>query len=428
MIGIVLFTLLAMFAVGLPICYAIALSTIVYVLLNPNALSGLALVQRTLVGADSFIFLAVPCFMLAGDLMNEGGVTKRLIAFAKSLIGSIRGGLAYVVVIVNMIMAGVSGSSMADAAAVGTIMIPAMIEQGYSKRFACAVNAVAGTIGPIIPPSIGFVIYAGITGVSVGNLFIAGAIPGIIMGLLLMVVCYIAAIKKDLPKSEKSNIKELYYHFKESFFALLMPVIILGGILFGIVTPTEAAVVAVLYGFFIGKFIYKELDFKKLIRLLASSAKQSARLVLIVCFANAFGWILTFEGVPEMLVNFFSIVADKPWIFLLLINIALLILGCFMEVTSILIIVTPLIMPLLKKFGIDLVYFGVVMQLNLMIGQMTPPVGMLLFTICNIGNISMQELSSASIPFLIALLVALVLITIVPDISLFLPSIIMKRV
>jgi C4-dicarboxylate transporter DctM subunit len=425
MIGIVLFILFAMFALGLPICYSIAFSTIVYVLLNPDALSGLALVQRTLVGADSFVFLAVPCFMLAGELMNEGGVTKRLIAFAKSLIGSIRGGLAYVVVVVNMIMAGVSGSSIADAAAVGTIMIPTMTDQGYSKRFACAVNAVAGTIGPIIPPSIGFVIYAGITGVSVGRLFLAGAIPGFIMGILLMIVCYIEAIRKDLPRSEKSNLKELFYNFKQSFFALMMPVIILGGILTGIVTPTEAAVVAVLYGFIVGKFVYKELDLTKLLHILAASGKQSARMVLIVCFAGAFGWVLTYEGIPEMLVNIFSAIADKPWIFLILINIALLILGCFMEVTSIIIIVTPLLIPVFKQLHIDLVYFGVVMQLNLMIGQMTPPVGMLLFVICGIGQISMQDLVRGAVPFLLALLVALLLITMIPQISLFLPGLMM---
>jgi len=425
MIGIVLVTLFGLFALGFPICYSIALSTIVYVLLNPDIISGLALVQRTLVGADSFIFLAVPCFMLAGELMNEGGVTKRLIAFAKSLVGSIRGGLAYVVVVVNMIMAGVSGSSVADAAAIGTIMIPTMTAQGYSKSFACAVNAVAGTIGPIIPPSIGFVIYAGITGVSVGKLFLAGAIPGVIMGVLLMFVCYVVAVRKDLPRSEKSSLRELFKNFKQSFVALMMPVIILGGILTGIVTPTEAAVVAVLYGMFVGKFVYKELTFDKLIRVFVVTAKQASRMVLIVCFAGAFGWILTFEGVPEMIVNIFSAVAEKPWVFLILINIAFLILGCFMEVTSILIIATPLLIPVLHKLGIDLVYFGVVMQLNLMIGQMTPPVGMLLFVICSIGKISMQDLVRGSLPFLLALLVALFLVTIFPRISLFLPGLLM---
>ncbi len=419
---IVLATLFVMFAVGLPIGYAIAFSTIVYVILNPDTISGLALVQRTLVGADSFIFLAVPCFMLAGELMNVGGVTKRLIAFAKALIGSIRGGLAYVVVVVNMIMAGVSGSSVADAAAVGTIMIPTMVEQGYSKRFACAVNAVSGTIGPIIPPSIGFVIYAGITNISVGKLFLAGAIPGVIMGILLMGVCYIVARRKKLPRSEKSSFAELARSFKDSFFALLMPVIILGGILTGIVTPTEAAVVAVIYGLIIGKFVYRELDLSTLVEVFASSAKQSARMVLIVCFANAFGWILTFEGLPELIVNSFSAIADKPWIFLVFINFALLVLGCFMEVTSILIIVTPLLIPVLQRLHIDMVYFGVVMQLNLMIGQMTPPVGMLLFVICGVGKISMQELARESVPFLVALLLALALITFFPQISLLLPS------
>jgi tripartite ATP-independent transporter DctM subunit len=395
MIAAMIVLLFILFASGLPISFSIALSTIVYVIFNPTGISGLALVQRTIVGADSFIFLAVPCFMLAGELMNAGGVTKRLIAFAQSIIGSIRGGLAYVVVVVNMIMAGVSGSSVADAAAVGTIMIPTMEKQGYTKAFACAINAVAGTIGPIIPPSIGFIIYAGITNVSVGKLFLAGAIPGIIMGILLMVVCYIVAVKRGLPRSEKSSFKLFLKNLKEASFALLMPVIILGGILAGIVTPTEAAVIAVLYALFVGIFIYRELKVNDLMHIFAKSANLSATVVFIVCVANAFGWILTFEGIPDMLINLFSSVADKPWIFLLYINIALLILGCFMEVTSILIILTPLLIGVLNSLHIDLVYFGVVMMLNLMIGQLTPPVGMLLFVISGIGKISMDELVKA---------------------------------
>lgn len=424
MIVLMIALLFILFAIGFPISFSIVLSSIVYAIFSPTGINGLAIVQRTVVGADSFIFLAVPCFMLAGELMNAGGVTKRLIAFVQSIIGSIRGGLAYVVVVVNMIMAGVSGSSIADASAIGTMMIPAMEKQGYSKPFACAVNAVASTIGPIIPPSIGFIIYAGITNVSVGKLFLAGAIPGVIMGILLMIVCYIVAVKKGLPRSEKSSFKLFLKNLKESSFALLMPVVILGGILGGIVTPTEAAVIAVLYALFVGIFIYKELKINELMHIFAKSANLSATLVFIVCVANASGWIFTFEGIPDMLINLFSSVADKPWIFLLFINIALLILGCFMEVTSIIIIVTPLLVGVLNSLHIDLVYFGVVLLLNLMIGQLTPPVGMLLFVISSIGKIPIYELAKASFPFLIALLIALILITLFPRISLFLPSLV----
>jgi len=417
--------LFVLFAIGLPISFSIALSSIVYVIFSSADINGLAIVQRIVCGADNFVYLAVPCFMLAGELMNAGGVTKRLVAFARSIIGKLKGGLAYVVIVVNMIMAGTSGSSVADAAAIGTVMIPMMEKQGYSKPFACSVNAVAGTIGPIIPPSIGFIIYAGITNISVGKLFLAGAIPGVIMGILLMIVCYFIAVKEGLPRGEKSSFKLFLKNLKESIFALLMPVIVLGGILTGIVTPTEAAVIAVLYALFVGIFIYKELKINKLMHVFAKSANLSATLVFIVCVANASGWILIFEGIPDMLINLFSSVADKPWIFLLFMNIALLVLGCFMEVTSILIIVTPLIIGVLNSLHIDLVYFGVVMQLNLMIGQMTPPVGMLLYVISSIGKIPILELAKASLPFLIALLIALILITFFPIITLFLPSLIM---
>lgn len=423
-VAIMLIVLFGLFALGFPIAYSMACSVISYMLLTPD-LSGLAVVQRTIVGADSFTYLAVPCFMLAGELMNVGGVTQRLIRFAQSIVGAIRGGLAYVVIIVNMIMAGVSGSSVADASAIGTVMIPTMQNQGYSKGFSCAVNAVAGTIGPIIPPSIGFVIYAGITGVSVGRLFVAGALPGVVMGILLMAVCYIVARRHNLPVSEKSSFKMFISSMISAVWALIMPVIILGGILLGVVTPTEAAGIAVLYGLFIGLFVYREIKISMLPRIFAETAKQAGRMIVIVCFANAFGWILTFEGAPEMLVNAFAGVGDRKWIFLLLINVALLILGCFMEVTSIIIIVTPLLIPVLNNLGIDLIYFGVVMQLNLMIGQMTPPVGMLLFVISSIGKISVHELTYASLPFLGALLVALVIVTLMPQISLFLPNLLM---
>lgn len=423
----VLFTVMfALFAIGLPIAFSISFSAVVYILLSADKISGLAIIQRIIVGSDSFIFLAVPFFMLAGELMNAGGVTQRLISFSKSIIGRARGGLAYVVVIVNMIMAGVSGSSIADAAAVGSIMIPTMEKEGYTKRFACTINATAATIGPIIPPSIGFVIYASITSVSVGQLFLAGAIPGVIMGLLLMVTCYIEARRKNLPRSEKSSLKKFFASAKESYLAMLMPLIIIGGILTGIVTPTEAAVVAVVYGLVVGMFVYKELKVSDLPLLLSRAGKQSAVVMFIVACANAFGWILSYEGVPEKLLGLFNGITTQAWVFLILINVLMLILGCFMEVTSIQIVLTPILMSIVTSYGIDLVHFGVIMLLNLMIGQLTPPVGMLLFVISGIGRISVHEIVAESWPFLIALLVALILITYIPQISLFLPNLIAR--
>jgi len=418
LIGIMLLLL----ALGVPVAFAIGIASAAYILTAGESLRPVVLAQMTVSGADSFILLAVPFFIFAGELMNAGGITRRLIAFAESLVGSLRGGLAYVVVIVNMIMAGVSGAAIADAAAVGSVMIPSMIKGGYPRGFAAAVNASAATIGPVIPPSVGFIIYASLANVSVGQLFLAGAIPGLVMGLYMMVVCYLMARRADLPRSERTSARRVLYGVKDAAWALLMPVIILGGILAGVVTPTEAGVLAVLYGLFVGLVVYREIRLGDLPYLLAKSAKQTAVIMFIIASAKTFGWLLTHMGAPETLLNVFASLSEQPWVFLLIINLAILALGCFMEGGSLMIILTPLLLPVLMHYNVDLVHFGVVFQLNIMIGLLTPPIGMLLYVITGVSGVEMSEILGYLWPFLAAIVLVLLLITYVPAITLFLPQ------
>lgn len=422
-------TMLVLLAAGLPVAFAIGIASAVFVLLGP-ALAGtqqvppVVMAQTITSGANEFILLAVPLFILAGELMNAGGITRRLIAFAEALVGSVRGGLAYVVVLVNMIMAGVSGAAIADAAAVGSVMIPSMVRSGYRRGFAGAVNAAAATVGPVVPPSVGFIIYASVANhptVSVGKLFLAGAIPGVIMGLYMMVVCFIVARRGNLPRAPRTSLRRVLAGLRGAALALLMPVIILGGILTGAVTPTEVGAIAVLFGLVAGVFVYRELRLRDLPPLLARAARQTAVVMIIIATAKLSGWLLTYNDVPEMLMRAFLSISEQPWVFLLIMNVVIIMLGCVMEGGSLMIILTPLLLPALIGYNIDLVHFGVVFQLNIMIGLLTPPIGMLLYVITGVSGVEMGEVLRDLWPFLIALVLVLVLITYVPAITLFLP-------
>jgi len=415
-------TLLLLLVLGIPVAAAIGISSAVYVLFGATSLQPVAIAQMTVSGANQYILLAVPFFILAGELMNAGGITKRLVDFAQAAVGSLRGGLAYVVVIVNMIMAGVSGAAIADAAAVGSVMIPGMIKSGYRRGFAAAINASAATVGPVIPPSVGFIIYASLANVSVGKLFLAGAIPGFIMCLYLLAACYIVARNAKMPKGRRSSTTELLRGLWYALLAILMPVIVLGSIISAVVTPTEAGVIAVLYSLILGVFVYRELHFRQIGPILAKAAKQTSVIMFIIASAKAFGWLLTYMGAPELLLNGFMSISQKPWTFLLVLNVAIIIFGCFMEGGSLMIILTPLLIPVLKAYGIDPIHFGVVFQLNIMIGLLTPPIGMLLYVIMGISGINMQEILKDLWPFLIALIMVLILITYIPAITMFLPN------
>ena len=326
-----------------------------------------------------------------------------------------------------MIMAAISGAAIASGAAVGSVMIPSMEKAGYKKGYAGAVNAAAATIGPVIPPSIGFIIYASVSNASIGKLFVAGTIPGILLGLLMMVLSFILSKKRGFPKGRPRERKELLQSFKSAFWSLMMPVIIIGGIMSGVVTATEAGVLAVVYGLFISLFIYKSIRLIELPSILTRTGKQTARIMVIIASAYAFGWVISREVDPGFFINGFLMLTGQRWLFLLILIIIILLLGMVMEGGSIMIILTPLLLPILQKFNIDLVHFGVVFQLAIMVGLLTPPIGILLFVISGAGNVSVNAILKEIWPFYIVLLLVLFLCAYIPDIPLFLVNILQSR-
>lgn len=384
----------------------------------------LVVAQRMFTSVDSFPLLAIPLFMVAGSLMEGGGISKRLINFCNSLLGSFTGGLAMVAILTCMLFAAISGSGPATVAAIGGIMIPEMVKAGYSKPFAAALMSVAGAIGVIIPPSLPMVNYGIAGSVSISTLFAAGFGPGILVGVSLIIVAYFSAKKNGYGLAAKTRFswRNVAVSFKEAFFALLMPFIVLGGIYGGVFTPTEAAAVAAIYGFVAGTFIYKELKLKDLPTLLMNAGKSTAMVMVIVAAASSFGWILTSARIPDAIAAFLISLSESKYVILLLINLFLLIVGCLMDVTASIIILTPIFMPIVNQFGINPVHFGIIMTVNLAIGMSTPPLGVNLFVSCGIAKISIEENAKAMVKFLIANLVALLLIVFFEPISLIIPQ------
>ncbi len=414
-------SMLIFFALGIPIAFSVALSSCLFAIVS--GIDMIAVAQRVVNGADSFTMMAIPFFILAGEIMNQGGITQKLVDFSRVVIGRVKGGLCYVVILTNMIMAGVSGSSVADACAIGAVTVPAMEKAGYRRDFATALNGAAATIGPIIPPSMGFVMYATIVGCSVGDLFVAGVVPGVLMGLTFSVVCYIIGLKKGFPVTgEKTTIKQKLHAFGDAFWALLMPVIIIAGILTGIVTPTEAAVLACVYGFVAAMFIYRSIGWKDIPDIFLRAAKSALSVMIIVACASAFGWMLTMEGTPQRLITAFTAMTSSQWVFMLALNVIFLVLGCFLDVDTLIIVFVPLLIPALKYYQIDLVYFGVIFTLNTMVGQLSPPVGELLYAVSTVGRTPVLKTAKAMLPFYLALVIDLLLNTYIPKISLFLPG------
>ena len=412
-----------LFVVNVPIAWSMAIAATVYMAFGPHVpLQGM--VQRMIGGIDTFPLLAIPFFILAGNLMNTGGITDRLVRLAKAMVGHITGGLAHVVVVSNMIMAGMSGSGVADAAGSGTILIPAMKKVGYSVPFSAAIVGAAGTIGPIIPPSIPFVIYGSIACVSIGRLLLGGAVPGVLMGIMLMIFVYIIAKKRKYPSEKRASWKELVQAAIYAIPPLGMPVIILGGIIAGIMTPTEAAAAGAAYAFILGFFIYREITWTQIPKIVIESVIGTASIVIIMSAAQPFCWILTYELAPQKVLALFENVQMAQWQILLIINGAMFIIACFMESLAVMIMAVPVLLPLLEHAGVDLVHFGIFFVLNVMIGAITPPVGTIMYVVCALSKISIAEFAKEVWPFVIALVIALLIVTYWPSLSLWLPNLI----
>jgi tripartite ATP-independent transporter DctM subunit len=385
----------------------------------------LMLPARMYSGTTSFTLLAIPFFILAGNLMNTGGMTQRLVRFAQCLIGHIRGGLGHVTVVTNMIMAGMSGSAVADATGTGIILIPAMEKAGYPRSFSAALVGAASTIGPIIPPSIPFVIFGSITGTSVGRLFLGGFLPGVLMGILLMITVAILAKRRGYPREQRATSRDLLVATLQATPAWGAPIIIIGGILAGIFTPTEAAVAASLYALILGLLVYREIKVADLPRILWETIQNTVQVMFIISAASIFGWLLIRQQVPTTIVESLMSLTATPWIVLLIINVILLILGCFMEAIAIMLLTIPVFMPLIARVGVDPVHFGVVMTLNLMIGLLTPPVGMCLYAVSAISKVPLWPLAKELWPYIVALTVCLFLVTYVPGLVVWIPNFVM---
>ena len=417
---ILLVALIALILINVPLGICMGLASMLAIGLV-GKVPVFLVVQRMFTGMDSFVMLAIPLFMIAGRLMELGGISRRLINLALSIVGSIHGGLGHATVLGCMFFAAISGSAPATVASIGTIMVPAMIGAGYDKRFAVALIASAGTIGVIIPPSIPFVTYGVSTSTSIGQLFMAGLLPGIIMGISLIAATYVYARKRDIKGDTKFTLNGFLKSLREAIWGLLMPGIILGGIYGGFFTPTEAAAVACAYSLFIGIVIYKELTFKRIITSFHEAGTMSAMVMLIVGAATAMGWILTAEQIPVKIAAAISVFVDSPWKLMLVFNAILLFMGCIMEPNAAIIILAPIFLPLLRQFDINLVYFGVVMVVNLALGLLTPPLGVNLFVANSLRkDVSFKDIVLWTCPLLGVMLMNLALFICFPEISLFL--------
>ncbi|OBW90613.1 C4-dicarboxylate ABC transporter permease [Gallibacterium genomosp. 3] len=420
---ILILVLLISLILGLPITWSLGLSCVMSILFD-DRLQFSIVAQRIFTGADNFSMLAIPGFILAGDIMSKGGLSKRLVSFADSCVGWVSGGISLVSLVACTFFAAISGSSVATTAAIGGLMYPEMTKRGYPKNYAAALQAVGGTLGIVIPPSIVFVIYGNITGTSVSELLMAGVIPGIICSLALCIYAYFKAKKEKYPKEDSFSFTQFLYSFKNAIWALLMPVIILGGIYAGIFTPTESAVIAVAYGFVICLAIYKEITLKSSWEIIRNTAINTANLMVLVITAQMFGWLVTYYQIPEQVTQIFLYLADNQYVFLILVNILLLIFGMFMEVGATNLILAPILAPIAVSFGVDPIHFGLIFVFLLALGQATPPFGTTMFVACGISNQPVNTVSKAILPFIIVEIVCGLLFTFVPAFSTWLPSLV----
>ncbi len=417
-------TFAVLLILGAPVGIALGGASAVYLVGSDIDLA--VVPQFMYAGMDSFVLLCIPGFVLAGNLMNGGGITDQIVLFSNRLVGHIRGGLGLANVTGSMVFAGISGTAVAETASIGAVMIPAMRKSGYDAPFAAAVTAAASTVGPIIPPSVPMIIVGTLTGLSVGKMFMAGAIPGLLLGIGMMMTVWILARVRNYPKEPWQGFGALLRASRGAFWALLMTAIILFGIVGGYFTPTEASVVAALYAFVIGLFVYKGFKLRQLPAILLESAIGSGGLILLVGLANVFGWILTSEQIPQAIAASMLALTTNKYLIILMINILLLFVGTFMETIAALIILFPPLLAVATQVGIDPIHFATFAVLNLMIGLTTPPVGVCLFVAANIAKISLGAITKAIWPFLLCNLVILLLVSYVPALSLWLPSLLFR--
>lgn len=374
----------------------------------------LSIVQRTVSGVNSFSLLAIPFFILAGEIMGRGGISRRLVEFSNALVGRVRGGLAEVNVLASMFFGGISGSAVADVSSIGTMLIPMMVDKGYDDDYSVAVTVTSSCQGVIIPPSHNMIIFslAAGGGVSVGKLFLGGIVPGIVLGLALMIVSYIIAVKRGYPKEERYSLKRTLQVSKDAFLGLLTVLIIIGGVVSGVFTATESASVAVVYAFIISFLVYREVSIREFPKILMSALRTLAMVMSLIAAASAFGWLLAFLRIPQAVTMFLLSISDNPIVLLLLINLMLLVLGAIMDMAPLIIIVTPILYPVVVgQLGMDPIQFGIMLILNLAIGLCTPPVGSALFVGSAIGRISIEKATKALLPFYVTMIAVLLLVT-----------------
>lgn len=413
-----LITLLVLLAIGVPIFISLGLSSVVLWYMEFRTFEFVMMFQKMFTGMDVFTLMAIPFFMLAGELMTTGGLSKRLVNFAQKSIGWVHGGLGFTTVLASMLIAAILGSASASAAMIGMIMIPEMVDKGYKSDYSAALVAASGAIGPIIPPSIPLIIYGVIAQLSISKLFASGYIPGVMIALFFMVYNFRFAKKNNYPADAKPTFKEVALSFKQAMLTLFLPFIIMGGILGGVFTPTEAGVVAVVYAMFISMIVYREISFKDLYKIFLKAANSSAMILMVMAVASFLSWIFTMQRIPLKISELIFSVTQNPLIFLFIINLVMIVVGMFLDAVSALTIMTPVLLPVSLALGIDPILFGVMMTVNLSIGVLTPPVGLNLFVTSSISKVGILKISKSIIPFILLILLVLIIMMLFPNLFL----------
>ena len=421
LIGMLIGIMLVLFLLKVPIYISMPLSGVIVMLINDSMKWG-TVAMKMHVGVDTFTLLAIPMFLMAAKIMNTGGITRRLFQFCNSLVGWLPGGLGHVNVLASVVFAGMSGTAVSDAGGLGSIEIEAMTEHGFDKEFSIAVTAASSTLGPIIPPSIPMVVYATVAGASVGALFMAGIFTGVLMAVIMMIVVAIYAVRRRYPRGPFPTVHSFFKALRQGILPLLAPVILLYGIYSGKFSPTESAVIVVIYSLFLSCVVYREVKWADIVHIVRETVRDSCTIAMLIAGATLFGYVAVRLQLPQKLLEMMTSVVSSKWTLLIILNIFLLIIGCFLETASAITILVPLILPMLAAYGINDVHFGVIMVLNLMIGLLTPPFGLVLFVLSRIGKISVGRLAVVLLPWMGALLVALLLVTFIEPITMWLPT------